>query len=516
MAAPCHVLWPHDSVTYGLPMPRPHHIKTPLRTQRLQKDTGAEGDRLKEASAINASLSQLGIVIMLLVQSLRENKPRHIPYRDSHLTFFLQLSSDLIASSPPSPFELSPGETLCVIPPLVFLPHPQVIRRNLQHAQDEPEQTKKERREVGAEAAELAREKAAVEEQLWASHEQIREMHVREERHEEERREQEKKLLKQGVRLREQEVREKIRCEADRAAKAAETELRQAGAAAALAQEKDAVEKKLRMSQAQVREEEGDRDGLGRQEEGGVRDGLGREEEGGVSGVKKQWGRNPPFTLAEVKALVAAVEVLSIGSHLLLYSSSQLLLYSFSPLLIFSSTHHLTFSSTHHLIFSSTHHLISSSPLLSFCSTQLLLYSSSQRPIGSSSPEFIISSSPLLIISSSPLLIIFSTYQLLLYSASPLLIISTSPRLIFSSTHHRVFSSTLFTLVSLFFYAPQMPFYFLVITPRPGLSPIFPRLSHLPKLSPPLPHLFYPPCLSPLFSVFPTLPTFPTSPAFLH
>ncbi|CAI7922995.1 unnamed protein product [Closterium sp. NIES-54] len=32
----------------------------------------------------------LGKVIMVLVESLRENKPRHVPYRDSYLTFLLQ------------------------------------------------------------------------------------------------------------------------------------------------------------------------------------------------------------------------------------------------------------------------------------------------------------------------------------------------------------------------------------------------------------------------------------------
>lgn len=47
---------------------------------------GASGDRLKEASKINLSLSALGNVISALVNS----KVKHIPYRDSRLTRLLQ------------------------------------------------------------------------------------------------------------------------------------------------------------------------------------------------------------------------------------------------------------------------------------------------------------------------------------------------------------------------------------------------------------------------------------------
>ncbi|CAI5509982.1 unnamed protein product [Closterium sp. Naga37s-1] len=61
-----------------------------LAGSERQKSSGATGERLKEASSINTSLSQLGKVIMVLVESLRENKPRHVPYRDSYLTFLLQ------------------------------------------------------------------------------------------------------------------------------------------------------------------------------------------------------------------------------------------------------------------------------------------------------------------------------------------------------------------------------------------------------------------------------------------
>lgn len=51
-----------------------------------QSKTKATGDRLKEATKINLSLSALGNVISALV----EGKGKHIPYRDSKLTRLLQ------------------------------------------------------------------------------------------------------------------------------------------------------------------------------------------------------------------------------------------------------------------------------------------------------------------------------------------------------------------------------------------------------------------------------------------
>ena len=47
------------------------------------------GDRLKEASAINKSLSALGNVINSLVD-VSEGRNRHVPYRVSKLTFILR------------------------------------------------------------------------------------------------------------------------------------------------------------------------------------------------------------------------------------------------------------------------------------------------------------------------------------------------------------------------------------------------------------------------------------------
>ena len=57
-----------------------------LAGSERQSKTGATGDRLKEATKINLSLSALGNVISALV----DGKGGHIPYRDSKLTRMLQ------------------------------------------------------------------------------------------------------------------------------------------------------------------------------------------------------------------------------------------------------------------------------------------------------------------------------------------------------------------------------------------------------------------------------------------
>lgn len=54
-----------------------------------QKSTLASGDRLKEATNINKSLTTLGLVINSLVIT-SSGKAKHIPYRDSKLTFILK------------------------------------------------------------------------------------------------------------------------------------------------------------------------------------------------------------------------------------------------------------------------------------------------------------------------------------------------------------------------------------------------------------------------------------------
>ncbi|ESQ56240.1 hypothetical protein EUTSA_v10024229mg [Eutrema salsugineum] len=63
-----------------------------LAGSERQKLTGAAGERLKEAGNINRSLSQLGNLINILAEISQTGKPRHIPYRDSKLTFLLQES----------------------------------------------------------------------------------------------------------------------------------------------------------------------------------------------------------------------------------------------------------------------------------------------------------------------------------------------------------------------------------------------------------------------------------------
>ncbi|XP_022761807.1 kinesin-like protein KIN-12B [Durio zibethinus] len=63
-----------------------------LAGSERQKLTGAAGERLKEAGNINRSLSQLGNLIKILAEVSQTGKQRHIPYRDSKLTFLLQES----------------------------------------------------------------------------------------------------------------------------------------------------------------------------------------------------------------------------------------------------------------------------------------------------------------------------------------------------------------------------------------------------------------------------------------
>ena len=80
-------------------------------SERL-KTTGATGDRLKEAQAINKSLSSLGDVIFALA-----NKDKHIPFRNSKLTYLLKNSlggdSKTLMLVNVSPALESAQETVC-------------------------------------------------------------------------------------------------------------------------------------------------------------------------------------------------------------------------------------------------------------------------------------------------------------------------------------------------------------------------------------------------------------------
>uniref|UniRef100_A0A8C5QDN8 Kinesin-like protein n=1 Tax=Leptobrachium leishanense TaxID=445787 RepID=A0A8C5QDN8_9ANUR len=75
-----------------------------LAGSERQSKTGATGERLKEATKINLSLSALGNVISALV----DGKSKHIPYRDSKLTpasTYVQILGSEVAAVSPHPQE---------------------------------------------------------------------------------------------------------------------------------------------------------------------------------------------------------------------------------------------------------------------------------------------------------------------------------------------------------------------------------------------------------------------------
>jgi hypothetical protein len=89
-----------------------------LAGSERSKNTNAVGERLKEAGMINKSLSALGNVINSLVD-ISEGKSRHIPYRDSKLTFILRDSlggnSKTVIIANISPSSINMGETLSTL-----------------------------------------------------------------------------------------------------------------------------------------------------------------------------------------------------------------------------------------------------------------------------------------------------------------------------------------------------------------------------------------------------------------
>jgi kinesin family protein 15 len=89
-----------------------------LAGSERQSSTQAAGDRLKEASNINSSLSVLGTVIRSLAE-IQKGKARYVHYRDSKLTFLLRDSlggnakTCVIATVSPSAESI--GETLSTL-----------------------------------------------------------------------------------------------------------------------------------------------------------------------------------------------------------------------------------------------------------------------------------------------------------------------------------------------------------------------------------------------------------------
>uniref|UniRef100_A0A674IVG9 Kinesin-like protein n=1 Tax=Terrapene triunguis TaxID=2587831 RepID=A0A674IVG9_9SAUR len=90
-----------------------------LAGSERQKSSGSEGDRLREGTCVNLSLTTLGNVISALAEVAMGKKVLHIPYRDSVLTKLLQSAlggnSRTIMIAAVSPADICYEETLSTL-----------------------------------------------------------------------------------------------------------------------------------------------------------------------------------------------------------------------------------------------------------------------------------------------------------------------------------------------------------------------------------------------------------------
>uniref|UniRef100_A0A7I4F7I8 Kinesin-like protein n=1 Tax=Physcomitrium patens TaxID=3218 RepID=A0A7I4F7I8_PHYPA len=128
-----------------------------LAGSERQKSSGVDGERFREAASINKSLSTLGLVIMDLVD-IANGKQRHVPYRDSKLTFLLQDSlggnskTTIIANISPS--SCASSETLST---LKFAQRAKFIQNNAVVGEDASREAKGSKEHIQQLKDELAR-----------------------------------------------------------------------------------------------------------------------------------------------------------------------------------------------------------------------------------------------------------------------------------------------------------------------------------------------------------------------
>eukprot|EP00854_Cymbomonas_tetramitiformis_P010742 gene10742-12711_t len=137
-----------------------------LAGSERQKSSGAAGKQLKEASSINKSLSALGLVMKSLVD-VAQGRQRHVPYRDSRLTFLLQESlggnAKTVMIAAVSPSSDCAAETLST---LKFAQRAKCIRNKAVINEDSVEDPTALKAEVQQLKAELKRQSLSYEHSL--------------------------------------------------------------------------------------------------------------------------------------------------------------------------------------------------------------------------------------------------------------------------------------------------------------------------------------------------------------